>query len=281
MSTKLSAGTATSGAVVSSDTSGILELQSGSTPTTALTIDASQVATFTKGIIGASFTANTVGGNASITNTSAGDARPLYIENSNAAGLPNGSLFIKNANDANNTTYNFIQCSGGSTPRFVVYGNGDINTTGALITKSRGISPASVPAGSVIQVVSATYSTSTTTSSSAGTATGLSATITPLYATSKILVMVNHTGCNVASPATAINLELKRNGSTISNLGVVLGYPATGGVSFSNSGNVLDSPATTSALTYSTTFSSWQNVASVTVQWQNSTSFITLMEIAA
>lgn len=42
MSTKLKAGTATSGAVIDADTSGILELQTGSTPTTAITIDASQ-----------------------------------------------------------------------------------------------------------------------------------------------------------------------------------------------------------------------------------------------
>jgi hypothetical protein len=42
MSTKLKAGTSTIGAVLDADTTGILELQSGSTPTTALTVDASQ-----------------------------------------------------------------------------------------------------------------------------------------------------------------------------------------------------------------------------------------------
>lgn len=42
MSTKLKAGTATSGAVIDADLDGILELQSGSTPTTAITVDASQ-----------------------------------------------------------------------------------------------------------------------------------------------------------------------------------------------------------------------------------------------
>jgi len=42
MSTTLAAGTATSGAALSSDTSGILQLQSGSTPTTAVTIDTAQ-----------------------------------------------------------------------------------------------------------------------------------------------------------------------------------------------------------------------------------------------
>lgn len=42
MSTKLKAGTATSGAVIDADTTGILELQSGSTPTTAITVDTAQ-----------------------------------------------------------------------------------------------------------------------------------------------------------------------------------------------------------------------------------------------
>jgi hypothetical protein len=42
MSTKLKAGTSTSGAVIDADTTGILELQSGSTPTTALTINTLQ-----------------------------------------------------------------------------------------------------------------------------------------------------------------------------------------------------------------------------------------------
>lgn len=42
MSTKLKAGTASSGAVLDADTTGILEFQTGSTPTTAITVDASQ-----------------------------------------------------------------------------------------------------------------------------------------------------------------------------------------------------------------------------------------------
>jgi hypothetical protein len=42
MSTILQAGNATSGAVVSSDTAGSLQIQTGSTPTTAVTVDASQ-----------------------------------------------------------------------------------------------------------------------------------------------------------------------------------------------------------------------------------------------
>jgi hypothetical protein len=42
MSTLLTAGTATSGAALSADTSGSLQIQTGSTPTTAITVDSSQ-----------------------------------------------------------------------------------------------------------------------------------------------------------------------------------------------------------------------------------------------
>jgi len=52
MSTKLKAGTSTSGAVIDADTTGILELQSGSTPTTAITVDASQNVTYSAGFSG-------------------------------------------------------------------------------------------------------------------------------------------------------------------------------------------------------------------------------------
>jgi hypothetical protein len=42
MSSKIKAGTSSSGVVLDADNTGILELQSGSTPTTAVTVDASQ-----------------------------------------------------------------------------------------------------------------------------------------------------------------------------------------------------------------------------------------------
>ena len=42
MATTINAGTATGGAAISADTTGILQLQSGSTPTTAITVDTSQ-----------------------------------------------------------------------------------------------------------------------------------------------------------------------------------------------------------------------------------------------
>ena len=79
MSTKLKAGTATSGAVIDADTTGILELQSGSTPTTAITIDAGQRTTFPTTISVGGATPSTSGAGISFpaTQSASADANTL------------------------------------------------------------------------------------------------------------------------------------------------------------------------------------------------------------
>ena len=69
MSTLLIAGTATGGASLSADTAGSLQIQTGSTPTTAVTVDASQKVTL---LNDASISGLTVGkGNGSVSNNTA------------------------------------------------------------------------------------------------------------------------------------------------------------------------------------------------------------------
>ena len=148
---------------------------------------------------------------------------------------------------------------------------------------SGGITKPSLPTGSVLQVVNATYSTSTVSSSSTQAATGLTATITPTSATSKILVFVSQSGLAKETTDTSVGLWLYRNATSIVNFEVKAAYTGTtaanrvGGASTT----YLDSPATTSAVTYSTKFNSNSNSASVYVQINDATSTITLMEIAA
>ncbi len=77
MSTKIKAGTSTTGAVVDADTTGILELQSGSTPTTAVTIDANQNVG-----IGTSSPAARLD---VYTNTASGFHYPIFLSANNAA----------------------------------------------------------------------------------------------------------------------------------------------------------------------------------------------------
>ena len=146
-----------------------------------------------------------------------------------------------------------------------------------LITAS---GPSGLPAGvggKVLQVVTATDSTArSTTSQSFVTASNtLSVTITPSSASNKIYIIVN---TNVYKNTGAAVFALYKNASYIndfSNLG-------TGGVdpevplAFS----YLDSPASTSALTYQLYFKRTTIVSDVYIQISNSLGSITAFEIA-
>ena len=135
--------------------------------------------------------------------------------------------------------------------------------------------------GNVIQVVNATTTTETSNSSSTYADTTLTASITPKFSTSKILVLVSQNGCQKSVNSTYLNLILLRNSSSL----VEFGGQAANNSSASNAiGGIslcyLDSPSTTSATTYKTQLSSGANLASVRVQNNSCNSTITLMEIA-
>jgi hypothetical protein len=156
----------------------------------------------------------------------------------------------------------------------------------AAVDLAAGAARANFGAGAVLQVVNATYATSTSRSSSTFADTGLTASITPSSATSKILVMVVHAGCRKDSSTTTLQTRLLRNSTVISNIDNNGGSTgATGTNNFGASAiNYLDSPATTSSVTYKTQFASSLNTSSVYVNDASSSesvSTITLMEIAA
>jgi hypothetical protein len=143
--------------------------------------------------------------------------------------------------------------------------------------------------GKVLQVVNATYGTETSSSSATFADTGLTATITPTSATSKVLVIVTQQGVQKATNSQAIvNIKLLRAGSDILTMGDNNGY--SNQANYNQIGSVsasyLDSPATTSATTYKTQFSSPGSLATAYVQSYGGTagsskSTITLMEIGA
>ncbi len=140
-------------------------------------------------------------------------------------------------------------------------------------------------AGNVIQVVQGTTSTSATTTGSTYIDTNLSASITPSSSSSKILIIVSQNGClknnNIAS---GVNLRLMRDATVIQGIAVAAFYTSSTEFRTSISSSYLDSPATTSAITYKTQFSNdGTGTGSVSVQnnTTNSLSTIILMEIAA
>lgn len=163
-----------------------------------------------------------------------------------------------------------------------------IGSTGDVLTVSGGVPAWSAPAGGgkVLQVVNATYATSTSNATSTFADTGLTATITPSSATSQILVIVSQNGCAKLVNVTGLSIRLMRGATEIVYMEDSAGGTSSGATNYVGSVGTtyLDSPATTSATTYKTQFRSVQNLSTVRVQDganADSTSTITLLEIGA
>jgi hypothetical protein len=141
-------------------------------------------------------------------------------------------------------------------------------------------------AGQVLQVVQSTFSAGATSASSTFADTGVTASITPKFSTSKILVIVQLNGCGKQSSDTYMRAILLRGATRIQDiesLGAYTGSTATNWIG-SISSTYLDSPATTSSTTYKVQFSSANNTGTVYISGSSGgilpVSTITLMEIA-
>jgi len=138
--------------------------------------------------------------------------------------------------------------------------------------------------GKVLQAVSATYSTQSSTSSTTYQDSGLTASITPSAATSKILVL---TSSNVmanrgAAGAMKGKLNIVRGATEI--LGNVEVFRTGDGSKYQNltvSYTFLDSPSTTSSTTYKQQYASNEASTEVYFNIGSTTSTITLLEIGA
>jgi hypothetical protein len=172
-------------------------------------------------------------------------------------------------------------------------------STGAIeeLTAGRGLSLASgsltTVAGSVLQVVTASTTTSTSISSNTYADTSLTATITPSATTSKILVLVDQVYLQVngaASNSMSAGVRVMRDATAIATpISSTSPYELFLKVGASNielviynrlAMTVLDSPSSTSALTYKTQAATSQNITFQPGNTPNGTSRIVLMEIA-
>ena len=146
------------------------------------------------------------------------------------------------------------------------------------------VARSALPTGSVLQVVSATSSTITITSSTSYVdCTGITASITPTSATSKILVLITAAGIyKGTNSGQAVSLRVLRGASVITSQ-INIAYSTTAIDFVAETGFVyLDSPATTSSTTYKLQIKARVSGA-VQINQDNSAdiSTVTLMEIAA
>jgi hypothetical protein len=161
-----------------------------------------------------------------------------------------------------------------------------VGSNGQVLTASSGAATGlawtTLATGKVLQVVQGTTSTQVGNSTSTEADTTLSATITPTSATSKVLVLVSQQGTGKINN-TRVGMFLNRGATRILHFAHYLAYTNSALQNIETvSTSYLDSPATTSATTYKTTFNSSDNIAEAWVQLSGTgTSTIILMEIGA
>jgi len=182
------------------------------------------------------------------------------------------------------------------------------SVSGASLTGTQNIPKATLPTGSVLQVVSATktdtWSQAQSANSISGTdVTGLIATITPTSSSSKILVSVTlNLNSSSSGSGVGVGFALYRAGTKIASGDASGTAPRTSLTSAAYvssiqelvpvSMNYLDSPATTSSTSYSVRL--WNGAGATATIYVNavnqdtdavyvprSVSSVTLMEIAA
>jgi hypothetical protein len=141
-----------------------------------------------------------------------------------------------------------------------------------------------LPVGTVLQVVNGTLAGNVTTTSTSFVTTGLSATITPTKSTSKILAFVSGSGYVTVSNAQN-TLTLYRNATNLNINMVQYIYSSAGGSQVQSpvNFNYLDSPASTSSITYTVYF---RNTGSGQIEFNSAPNnagiaTLTLMEISA
>lgn len=172
---------------------------------------------------------------------------------------------------ANNATINTPAISGGTL------------TSSTLVTPTisgtvTGLTSASLPTGSVLQVVSATsQSAQATTTSTSYVTTGFSASITPSSSSNKVLVLLSALGRNGSGGQAfytmyrgATDLASVRSFKQLYN-------PSAGVLDGAIDMSILDSPSSTSSVTYTVYFKG--SAGTTYFGLDNSMVSLTLMEI--
>ena len=149
------------------------------------------------------------------------------------------------------------------------------------------LTSASMPTGSVLQVVSVENNTNSSTTSTSFQSTSVTATITPSSTSSKILIICQLSLLQITGTGNGSHMEaqIQRGGSAI---GETIDHGTRELAGTGNQDNVgtsailttLDSPSTTSATTYTIFIRARNSAVTAEINHDDGGSVITLMEIA-
>ena len=143
--------------------------------------------------------------------------------------------------------------------------------------------------GKIGQIIQATTDSAVNVASTSNTDTGLTVNITPTATTSKVLVQVNQNiVTDIDTNLGNAKIQLRRDSTSVITFGANIARIEAGSVSAVKFGNLttfsfLDSPSTTSQVTYSTRGAISSTSNNGTARFQNSSVFsvITVMEVLA
>ena len=156
--------------------------------------------------------------------------------------------------------------------------------TGNTITinsgdKISGAAGSIIAPGQVLQVVQAQTSTPADSTSSTFADTTLTANITPSSTSNKVLVIVDHTNVQKTG-STQVGIKLFRDSTEIRESRYLGSTQEATRNHISVQILELDSPSSTSQITYKTQYNNEQATGTASLQAGNQESTITLMEIA-
>jgi len=132
--------------------------------------------------------------------------------------------------------------------------------------------------GVILQIVTATYSTQLATSSTSFVDTGLTASITPQFSNSKILVQVKTGEIRTYDASSGAAISLIRGSTEIAQVTKNAGFPTANARTYASLSYV-DSPNTTSSTTYKLQIKRQTGTGDVSHCEDTSESHIVLMEI--
>jgi hypothetical protein len=185
----------------------------------------------------------------------------------------------------NGSTSGYVEidapATAGSNTLVLPTGNG---TSGQVLSTNGSGALSWAQGGRILQVVSMTTSTETIATTTTYVDTTISLSIAPSLATSKVLVMAVAAGLAKRDQNTFGALQLLRGSSALVVMDGQFGY--TGNTDHMGGGcaaiNYLDSPATTSSITYKVQVKNVVGTGQLRVNWDgNSTSSLVLLEVAA
>ena len=147
--------------------------------------------------------------------------------------------------------------------------------------------PAAITTGKVLQAVQASTATQANSNSGTYADTNLTASITPSSSSNKVLVLIQQGGVAKSNADNHVQIKVLRDSTEIGGTipGRSLAYTGNSDYNYIGTGfsaSILDSPSSTSALTYKTQFArNGSGGGFARVQTDSAISFITLLEIEA